>query len=489
MLAFSGIRYHYNRYSEGQIEGCSLQLVQVVQRRGDERWIERTDLVSDDHERIFWAQLRARGSFSGSGRITCEWVRHPGQLHRFIREQDGGGINPFRARFQVAHPLRFHSAHGNFIDEVAHYRHYRERPATPQAADGLTILLVGELAYNADRVLALEERGHRLYGLWTSSPAWFKTVGPLPFGHVIDLPRDDWQHAVQRIQPDVIYAQLNWQTVAFCHTVLRANPGIPLVFHFKEGPFICYEQGLWPTLVRVLRRSAAQIFISAENRAWFRLALGEMLDPARSFILDGDLPKVDWFDESWAPKLSEHDGQIHTVVTGRPLGLAPFSAIAAAGINVHLYGEQFQQTVPNLLREGLPSEFLHLHPAVEPAMWVRELLRYDAAWLHLYTSDNGGDVRRARWDDLNLPARLGNYVAAGLPWIMRDNGDVLVATQRLATELGVGLCFNDWYDLAAQLRDRQLLLAKTATMRGARMQFAFDNHVDALIAILRQARA
>ena len=65
----------------------------------------------------------------------------------------------------------------------------RERPDTPRSDDGLKILLVGELAYNADRVLALEEQGHKLYGLWMPNPYWYNTVGPLPFGHVEDLPQ------------------------------------------------------------------------------------------------------------------------------------------------------------------------------------------------------------------------------------------------------------------------------------------------------------
>lgn len=66
------------------------------------------------------------------------------------------------------------------------------------------------------------------------------------------------------------------------------------------------------------------------------LALGDLIDPARTAILDGDLPKAEWFGDEWAPKLSEIDGQIYTVLPGRPLGLAPFSEIARAGINVHL---------------------------------------------------------------------------------------------------------------------------------------------------------
>ncbi len=35
---------------------------------------------------------------------------------------------------------------------------------------------------------------------------WYSTVGPLPFGHVTDLPRAGWRDAVRELQPDVTYA-------------------------------------------------------------------------------------------------------------------------------------------------------------------------------------------------------------------------------------------------------------------------------------------
>ena len=139
--------------------------------------------------------------------------------------------------------MRFHSSSGSYVDENAIYARFRNRPATPLAPDGLKILLVGELAFNPDRVLALEERGHQLYGLWTENPWWFNTVGPLPFGHVQDLPRSNWRGAVKELKPDVIYALLNWQAVPFAHEVLRADLGIPFIWHFKEGPWLCLEHG------------------------------------------------------------------------------------------------------------------------------------------------------------------------------------------------------------------------------------------------------
>ncbi|MFV9503805.1 MAG: hypothetical protein AB4911_04485 [Oscillochloridaceae bacterium umkhey_bin13] len=193
-----------------------------------------------------------------------------------------------------------------------------------------------------------------------------------------------------------------------------------------------------------------------------------------------------WLDDEWANKLSAEDGAIHTVVPGRPIGMVPFNAIARAGIHVHIYGEQFHQLPPAQVREGLASGHLHLHPTVEPSEWVRELSRYDAAWLHLHTSRNGGDLRQAHWEDLNFPVRLGTYAAAGLPWIIRRNTDATVACERLAHELNVGIGFTNFEELGAQLRNQNELARLSANMRTVRATFSFDHHADELIALFRQ---
>jgi glycosyltransferase involved in cell wall biosynthesis len=492
-LAFSGVRHHYNRYAEGQVEGYSLQLVQVCHRRSADRWAEREELVSDDLERLFFARLRPHGAFVGTGRVTCEWVNHPGQLHKLIREQEGGGVNPFRARFNVPHPLRFHSSQGNFIDEVAHYRRYRERPPTPPAPDGLKILLAGELAYNADRVLALEERGHTLYGLWTDAPAWFNTVGPLPFGHVEDLPRHDWQAAVRRVRPDVIYAQLNWQTVSFCHRLLRENPGVPFVWHFKEGPFICVEKGIWPELLELYERADGQIYSSPELRDWFETVAPGITRSAPSMVLDGDLPKADWLAAPPSPRRSERDGQIHTVVPGRPIGLHPHTVaeLAAQGIHLHFYGDFTQGLWRTWIDtvHAVAEGFLHLHPNVDQDRWVSEFSQYDAGWLHLFESRNQGDLRRADWDDLNYPARIATLAVAGLPLIQRDNAGAVVASQGLARHHDIGLFFQDVAQLREQLRDEARMRRLRENVWRLRDQFTFDAHADRLVAFFREVIA
>ncbi len=488
VLAYAGVRHHYNRSADGPIDGYSLQPVQVMHRRTENRWLERDELVTDDLDRMFWNRLRPLGAFTGTGRLTCEWVDHPGQRHKLLREPEGG-INPYRVRFNLKKPLRFHTTHGNYIDEVEHYRRFRERPATPKAADGLKILLVGELAYNAERVLALEEQGHRLYGLWMPDPYWFNSVGPVPFGHVEDLPRQGWQQAIREIKPDVIYALLNWQAVPFAHHVLTENPGVPFVWHFKEGPFICLEKGTWSQLIDLYLQADGRIYSSPEMRDWFETIVPGLAESGPCLVLDGDLPKQDWFTGQRSPRLSETDGEIHTVVPGRPIGLHPpdVAELGRNGVHLHFYGDfthgQWLEWIEKTKR--LAPGHLHLHSQVDQENWVAEFSQYDAGWLHFFKSENEGELRRSNWDDLNYPARLATLAVAGLPVLQRDNTGAIVATQTLARQLDIGLFFTEMAELQAQLANRNRMAEVRENVWRQRNQFMFDYHVDRLVNFFR----
>jgi glycosyltransferase involved in cell wall biosynthesis len=488
VAAYSGVRYHYNRSVPGQIPGYSLQLVQVMHRRVPEQWVERDELTTDDLERMYWAKLRTCGDFLGTGRISCEWVDHPQQRHKLLQEPVGG-INPYRVYYEVKQPLRVHTTVGNPIDEVEHYRRFRERPDTPLAPDGLKILLVGELAYNPERVLAVEERGHKLYGLWMPDPYWYNTVGPLPFGHVEEIPGTNWHETVRAIRPDIIYALLNWQAVPFAHEVLMAKLGIPFVWHFKEGPFICLEKGTWSQLIDLYTHSDGQIYTSPEMRDWFTTIVPDLLTREHVLVLDGDLPKRDWFIPERSPLLAASDGEIHTVVAGRPIGLHAHTVgeLAQQGIHLHFYGDFTHGQWVNWIERArsFAPHHLHLHKNVDQEHWVSEFSQYDAGWLHFLKSENGGDLRRATWDDLNYPARMATLAAAGLPMLQYDNPHALVATQTLTQRLNIGVFFTTMEQLRAQLANTEHMAQLRKNVWAVREQFTFDSHADRLITFFR----
>ena len=492
VLAYSGLRHHYNRSAAGPLPGGWLQLVQCLHRRSAARWVERAEFESDDLEQLFWRRLRPLGDFAGTGSVTCEWVDHPAQRHKLMQEPLGG-INPFRQHYRVQVPLRFRSSVGNAIDEVGQYRAARERPPAARAVDGLRILLVGELAYNADRVLALAEAGHALHGLWTRQPNWFNTVGPLPFGHVQDLPAHDWRAAIERLRPDLIYGLLNWQAVPFAHEVMAATRGIPFVWHFKEGPFICIEKGSWPQLAALYGEADGRIFSSHEMRDWFDTAVPGLSRMGPTHVLDGDLPLAASVAGEASPRLSARDGVIHTVVPGRPIGLHPHTVaeLAGEGVHLHFYGDFTQGQWRGWIKDAqaLAPDHLHLHANVDQARWRSEFSRYDAGWLHAFASANDGELRRANWDDLNLPARMSTLAAAGLPMIQRDNAGAIVAAQALARERDIGVFYRDIAELAHKLRDRPALDAIRARVEANRQHFCFDAHVPELVGFFREAIA
>jgi len=487
VLAYSAIRHHYNRTAEGIVNNEWLQLVQVMHKKTKDRWTERNELESDDLNRLFWHKLQ--GEQVGTKQLTCDWVDHPNQRYKIMQEPVGG-INTFRSYYNVSQPLIYHTTKGNFMNEVNRYQSYRNRKTTKLKEGGLKILLVGELAYNAERVLALEEQGHQLFGLWMEQPYWYNYVGPLPFGHVQDLSGDDWQDEIKRIQPDIIYALLNWQAVPVCYKVLKANTGIPFVWHFKEGPFICMEKGTWNEMIELYNKTDGRIYTSNEMKWW----LDEFTTKEKyslDFILDGDLPKKDWFDVPQSKLLSDSTpGEFHTVVPGRPIGLHPHNVVELAEqkIHLHFYGDfthgQWKEWIEKTHR--MAPGFLHIHPNVDQENWVKEFSQYDAGWLHFFKSENNGEIRRSNWDDLNIPARMATLALSGVPMLQRDNEGHIVATQSLVKKLNIGLLFPDTKSLGDLLRDRQMMQSLRDSVWNQRELFMFDYHVPALVEFFRE---
>ena len=83
-------------------------------------------------------------------------------MRKIISEKYGGGINPYRSFYHVRGPIKIHVSDYKFTDEEEIYKNFRHE--TVPSKDCLKILMVGELAFNPDRIYAFEEAGHQLYG-------------------------------------------------------------------------------------------------------------------------------------------------------------------------------------------------------------------------------------------------------------------------------------------------------------------------------------
>ena len=495
LLVYSGIRYHYTDlsvssgplFSIGQIPGFSLQLVQVIHKLTDDKWLERSELVTDDLNNMFWSKLASKGSFVETGEITCEWIDHLEQHHKFASESYGGGIFLYKQFYNIQNPIRFQSSVGDLIDEIEEHKHLQNLKIK-ESPNSLKILIVGELAYNADRICALEELGHQLFGLWINNPAYYTTTGPLPFGNVKDVKLEHLTEWLESNKPDLIYALLNHQAVPLANYVLKADLGIPIVWHFKEGPFVCRQSGFWRELIELFTNSDGRIFINEQTQTWF----GQFVpnDSESTLILDGDLPKANWFHGKKTGLLSDQDGEIHTLIPGRPYGFTKeyIEELGRNRIHLHFYGnlQQAYWTEFIGLNEQYAPGLLHLHDHCLPKDWTSEFSKYDAGWLHLFESFNNNEYMRATWPDLNYPARISTLAAAGLPIILKNNKGNIVASQSLVEDLNIGIAFNTIDELADTLRNKRLMVNLRENVEFHKLKFSFDYHADSLVKFFRK---
>lgn len=493
-LVYTGMKYDFpdtlyyttDVESTGLRKGRCLQLVQTAHRRTDKRWLERSEWVTEDLFAMFWYKLTESGVFGMTNEVSCCWTSHPAQRHRFVSEKYGGGLNKYRNHYQVKTPIRMKVSKYKFIDEEKLYANFRERQ--PPCEVPLKILLLGELAYNPERIYALEQAGHQLYGLWLPTPVFsFSTVGPLPFGHVEDIPLGCWKEKIKEIKPDVIYAMLNFGSVPFAYDVMKACPDIPFAWHFKEGPSVSLRNGVWDKLIYLYTHAAGKIFLNDTVKEWFEQFLPST--PGVSLVMDGDLPKKDYFKDNFSPKLSAQDGAIHTVIAGRMIGISSSDLIIFAqnNIHIHLYTENYfnDRARENVHRFQIAPNHFHVHPHVSADNWTKEFSQYDAGWLHNLRSQNNSNMLRMLWDDMNIPARISSYASAGLPVILYDNAEHVVATQNIAKKLDVGVFFHDSYELSNKLKDKERVQQLTDNMIRNRELFSFDYYVPQLVQLFR----
>lgn len=464
----------------------SLQLAQVLHRKTNERWVERSEFVTEDYFKMYWCKLSGTGLFIPTFSITCQITDHPDQRHKKINKELGGGLNAYRSFYRVAEPIRWRYKNEGILDETIIYKNYRKKQA--KTKNGLKILIVGELAFNPERIYALEEAGHELFGLWVKNPWWFHTVGPVPFGNIKDVTYDNWGKEITKIKPDIIYALNSTLAIPLATDVRKAFPGIPFIWHFKEGPFYCKQKGLWNELHYLQTRADGIIYINDDIRKYYNICfpLGSTID---YMILDGDLPKRDRFKTKRSRRLSEENGGFHTVVPGRPFGISPgdIKTLADNNIYFHFYGESWHTEYAKFIKQSkqVAPDHIHLHPFCDPENWTEELSKYDAGWLHNFKSKNNGDLLMCCWEDLNLPARMTTLISAGLPLLQYGNHEHVVATQSICQELDIGVFFKRIEDLPVLFNNKERMEQIRTNVWNNRLKFSFDYHIPELIKFFR----
>lgn len=469
--------------TDGIFNGYGIQLVQAAHKLGGDRWVTRDDFVTSSLSDMFWNKLIDRGDVSYIPEFTCNWTIHPLQRHKFINITQGGSIHKYKHHYKVEQPIKIALGKGRFLNEVEEYENFRQ-PLSPKRQH-LKILVVGELSYNYDRIYALEQKGHKLYGLWANdAPSWSHT-GPLPFGNVVNISNEDWASQVREIKPDIIYAVLNHGGVNLAYEVLSKCLNIPFVWHFKEGPSVCIREGSWQKLIELYHKSDGKIFINPEAKAWYSQFIPLGTDDL-THIMDGDQPKFDYFTDQFSTKLSAADGQIHTVVVGRMIGISLEIIEQLSSRNIHIHAYSGGSSKFNSEATEIAPGHFHVHPFIHAKYWSKELSKYDAGWLHCTASQNGGDLLLATWDDLNLPCRIGTYAAAELPMIHPRNDGHIVAAGNYINEKKVGVFFDSIDDLALRLHDVDLMNGLNENIRKAKPTFSFDYHVDELIAFFKK---
>jgi glycosyltransferase involved in cell wall biosynthesis len=497
VLVYSGVRYdganseEYSLYevATGVRKGYFLSLVQVAHKKTDDRWTERRECVSEDLFFTFWRKLTDKGIFVPTNKVTCEWTNHPDQRHKKTGEKFKGGLNKYRTYYNVQEPITIRTTNYKTINENIEYALYRKKNKIRK--DALKIVLVGDLAYNAERVYAFEEAGHKLYGLWSKPAFCYSTIGRLPFGNVEDIPYESWQKYIKQINPDIFYAQISTGAILIANEVMKANTGIPLVWHFKESPHDAMKRGLWDKLIDLYSFADGIIYLNKEIELFYK----QFCIPRtkrQEYLLDPELPKKNCFTSIFSEKLSTKDRAIHTVVIGRMIGLSiiDMQILAKNNIHIHLYNQNYTSETRYIIpfKTVAPRHF-HVHSYCSQFDWVKEFSKYDAGWIHCFDSSNGNSINQAKWCDLNIPARINTLVAAGLPIIQKNNRDHIVAMKSYIQNYDIGIFYTKTEELVTKLNNKKEMNRLIQNVLANRQYFTFDHHVPSLIRFFRKVIA
>lgn len=386
----------------------------------------------------------------------------------------------------------------------------------------MNILFVGALSWNPERFISLCARGHKLFGLWTKTMAWEQ--GPYSFakGFITDIALDDYIEVIKKEKIDIIYSlfqsykpdawsDLQNDNMYGVWDVLRKiftdrNKGlfdVPIVRHWGfDTPYLDND---------ILTAFDGHIFCNKEKYVYWttsknRGGLGIDLphDSERIIFMDSDMPKQEFMNNNFTKKLSDIDGQIHTVCIGRPFGF-DYNELTKRGVCIHIYCNNYRDACEIISQQmsfrdltKLSRKHIHINSSLQvinesleeirakKSQWVSEFSKYDAGWSYVNIQN------MMKWDLLDdkaaIPNRLSTYVLAGLPII----AEVLPGYYRydILKKNGINIDFdpNNYDELYKRLNNKETLYEKTERAKACRQKFSFDYYIDNLIGYFQRIR-
>ena len=225
-------------------------------------------------------------------------------------------------------------------------------------------------------------------------------------------------------------------------------------------------------------------------RDWFETVLPGLTNRCPTLVLDGDLPKRDWFAENRSPRLSERDGEIHTVVPGRPIGLHP-------------------RMLASLPREAFTSTSMGTSPTVNGARGLTRPRRWrDGTCICTRTSTNGAGWKSfpgmTRGGSTSSRARIAARSGGQAGTISTTRRASLSGRRGAARDTTRQLRIHRRHSVARQVSWTLASLPRTwrawprscatgrnlnrvrASMWCQRESFTFDRHTDRLIAFFKE---
>ena len=229
----------------------------------------------------------------------------------------------------------------------------------------MKILLVGALSWNPERIRSLHERGHALWGLWSRSMAWDQGPYPSLEGSVRQVALHDAARTIREEGIECVYGLL--QAYDSRHWGPPA-PGVEhgvwkllrtLLLERRRGafdaPFVWHSGFDVQNLdLDVARALDAHLVCNREKLTYWTTPVAEggcgldlLEDCGVVEFLDSDRPKLEFMNDRFAERLSDADGELHTVCVGRPFGI-DYLAAARRGIHVHVYPNSFDDVYRTL---------------------------------------------------------------------------------------------------------------------------------------------